>query len=151
MNKMFYVEVLTKGAEVEVITLRQGSTLSEMNMQWEKDLLSRGYKVNSLIATTDRGMFYKYSLKARLAELRAYVRYGNELIESSITSEEVKKETRQLLNEHEETLILNVSRLTKRCITRDIEVTDELALQCLDYKETIFVRDSEIIGRDALN
>ena len=150
MNKMFYVEVLTKGAEVEVITFRQGSTLSEMDMQWEKDLLSQGYKVNSLIATSDRGMFYKYSLKARLLELRAYVQYGNELM-NSLTSEEVKKETRQLLNEHEEILMLNVARLTKRCITRDIEVTDELALQCLGYKETIFARDSEIIGRDALN
>ena len=150
MNKMFYVEVLTKGAEVEVITFRQGSTMSEMKMQWEKDLLSQGYKVDSILATNDRGMFYKYSLKARLLELRAYVQYGNELMES-ITSEEVKKETRQLLNEHEEILMLNVSRLTKRCITRDIEVTDELALQCLDYKETIFARDSEIVGRDALN
>ena len=149
MNKMFYVEVLTKGAEVEVITFRQGSTMSEMNMQWEKDLLSRGYKVNSLIATTDRGMFYKYSLKARLAELRAYVQYGNELMES-LTSEEVKKSTRQLLNEYEETLILKVSRLAKRCMRRDIEVTDELALQCLDYRETTFARDSEIVGRDAL-
>ena len=150
MNKMFYVEVLTKGAEVEVITLRQGSTLSEMNMQWEKDLLSRGYKVNSLIATTDRGMFYKYALKARLVELRAYVQYGNELMES-ITSEEVRKSTRQLLNEHEETLILNVARLAKRCMRRDIEVTDELALQCLDYRETTLARDSEMVGRDALN
>ena len=150
MNKMFYVEVLTNGAEVEVITFRQGSTMSEMNMQWEKDLLSRGYKVNSLIATTDRGMFYKYSLKARLAELRAYVQYGNELM-NSLTSEEVKKSTRQLLNEHEETLILNVARLAKRCMRRDIEVTDELALQCLDYRETTFARDSEIVGRDALN
>ena len=150
MNKMFYVEVLTKGAEVEVITLRQGSTLSEMNMQWEKDLLSRGYKVNSLIATTDRGMFYKYALKTRLAELRAYVQYGNELMKS-LTSEEVKKSTRQLLDEHEETLILNVARLARRCMRRDIEVTDELALQCLDYRETTFARDSEIVGRDALN
>ena len=150
MNKMFYVEVLTKGAEVEVITFRQGSTMSEMNMQWEKDLLSRGYKVNSLIATTDRGMFYKYALKARLVELRAYVQYGNELMKS-LTSEEVKKSTRQLLNEHEETLILNVARLAKRCMRRDIEVTDELALQCLDYRETTFARDSEIVGRDALN
>ena len=150
MNKMFYVEVLTKGAEVEVITFRQGSTMSEMNMQWEKDLLSRGYKVNSLIATTDRGMFYKYSLKARLVELRAYVQYGNELMKS-LTSEEVKKSTRQLLNEHEETLILSVARLAKRCMRRDIEVTDELALQCLDYRETTFARDSEMVGRDALN
>ena len=150
MNKMFYVEVLTKGAEVEVITLRQGSTLSEMNMQWEKDLLSRGYKVNSLIATTDRGMFYKYALKARLVELRAYVQYGNELMKS-LTSEEVKKSTRQLLDEHEETLILKVARLAKRCMRRDIEVTDELALQCLDYRETTFARDSEMVGRDALN
>ena len=150
MNKMFYVEVLTKGAEVEVITFRQGSTMSEMNMQWEKDLLSRGYKVNSLIATTDRGTFYKYALKARLAELRAYVQYGNELMKS-LTSEEVKKSTRQLLNQHEETLMLNVARLTKRCMRRDIEVTDELALQCLDYRETTFARDSEIVGRDALN
>ena len=150
MNKMFYVEVLTKGAEVEVITLRQGSTLSEMNMQWEKDLLSRGYKVNSLIATTDRGMFYKYALKARLVELRAYVQYGNELMKS-LTSEEVKKSTRQLLDEYEETLILKVARLAKRCMRRDIEVTDELALQCLDYKEVIFARDSERVGRDTLN
>ena len=150
MNKMFYVEVLTKGAEVEVITFRQGSTMSEMNMQWEKDLLSRGYKVNSLIATSDRGMFYKYALKARLAELRAYVQYGNELMES-LTSEEVKKSTRQLLDEYEETLILKVARLAKRCMRRDIEVTDELALQCLDYRETTFARDSEIVGRDALN
>ena len=150
MNKMFYVEVLTKGAEVEVITFRQGSTMSEMNMQWEKDLLSRGYKVNSLIATTDRGMFYKYALKARLAELRAYVQYGNELMKS-LTSEEVKKSTRHLLNEYEETLILKVSRLAKRCMRRDIEVTDELALQCLDYRETMFARDSEMVGRDALN
>ena len=150
MNKMFYVEVLTKGAEVEVITFRQGSTMSEMNMQWEKDLLSRGYKVNSLIATSDRGMFYKYALKARLVELRAYVQYGNELMKS-LTSEEVKKSTRQLLNEHEETLILNVARLAKRCMRRDIEVTDELALQCLDYRETTFARDSEMVGRDALN
>ena len=150
MNKMFYVEVLTKGAEVEVITFRQGSTMSEMNMQWEKDLLSRGYKVNSLIATSDRGMFYKYALKARLVELRAYVQYGNELMKS-LTSEEVKKSTRQLLNEHEETLILNVARLAKRCMRRDIEVTDELALQCLDYRETILARDSEIVGRDTLN
>ena len=150
MNKMFYVEVLTKGAEVEVITFRQGSTMSEMKMQWEKDLLSLGYKVDSILATSDRGMFYKYALKARLVELRAYVQYGNELM-NSLTSEEVKKSTRQLLNEHEETLILNVSRLTKRCITRDIEVTDELALQCLDYKETIFARDSKLAGRYALN
>ena len=150
MNKMFYVEVLTKGAEVEVITFRQGSTMSEMNMQWEKDLLSRGYKVNSLIATTDRGTFYKYALKARLVELRAYVQYGNELMKS-LTSEEVKKSTRQLLNEYEETLILNVARLAKRCMRRDIEVTDELALQCLDYRETTFARDSEMVGRDALN
>ena len=150
MNKMFYVEVLTKGAEVEVITFRQGSTMSEMNMQWEKDLLSRGYKVNSLIATTDRGMFYKYALKARLLELRAYVQYGNELMES-LTSEEVKKSTRQLLDEYEETLILKVARLARRCMRKDIEVTDELALQCLDYIETMFARDSEIVGRDALN
>ena len=150
MNKMFYVEVLTKGAEVEVITFRQGSTMSEMNMQWEKDLLSRGYKVNSLIATTDRGTFYKYALKARLVELRAYVQYGNELMKS-ITSEEVKKSTRQLLNEYEETLILKVARLARRCMRKDIEVTDELALQCLDYRETTFARDSEMVGRDALN
>ena len=150
MNKMFYVEVLTKGAEVEVITLRQGSTLSEIDMQWEKDLLSQGYKVDSILATSDRGMFYKYALNARLAELRAYVQYGNELMKS-LTSEEVKKSTRQLLNEHEETLMLNVSRLTKRCMRRGIEVTDELALQCLDYKETIFARDSKLAGRDALN
>ena len=132
--------LFTKGAEVEVITLRQGSTLSEIDMQWEKDLLSQGYKVDSILATSDRGMFYKYALKARLAELRAYVQYGNELMES-LTSEEVKKSTRQLLNEYEETLILKVSRLAKRCMRRDIEVTDELALQCLDYKETIFARD----------
>ena len=150
MNKMYYVEVLTKGAEVEVITFRQGSSLSEMKMQWEKDLLSRGYKVDSILATSDKGMFYKYALKARLAELRAYVQNGNELM-NSLTSEEVKKSTRQLLNEHEETLMLNVARLTKRCMRRDIEVTDELALQCLDYKETIFARDSELVGRDALN
>ena len=148
--RMFYVEVLTKGAEVEVITLRQGSTMSEMNMQWEKDLLSQGYKVDSILATSDRGMFYKYALKARLVELRAYVQYGNELMES-LTSEEVKKSTRQLLNEHEETLILKVARLAKRCMRRDIEVTDELALQCLDYRETIFARDSDLVGRDALN
>ena len=141
MNKMFYVEVLTKGAEVEVITFRQGSSLSESKMQWEKDLLSLGYKVNSLIATSDKGMFYKYALKARLVELRAYVQYGNELM-NSLTSEEVKKSTRQLLNEHEETLMLNVARLTKRCMRRDIEVTDELALQCLDYRETVFARDA---------
>ena len=140
MNKMFYVEVLTKGAEVEVITIRRGSSSAEMKMQLEKDLLSSGYKVDSLIATNDRGMFYKYALKARLAELRAYVQYGNELM-NSLTSEEVKKSTRQLLNEHEETLMLNVSRLAKRCMEIDIEVTDELALQCLDYKETIFARD----------
>ena len=150
MNKMFYVEVLTKGAEVEVITFRQGSTMSEMNMQWEKDLLSQGYKVDSILATSDRGMFYKYALKARLAELRAYVQYGNELMKS-LTSEEVKKSTRQLLNEYEETLILKVSRLAKRCMRRNIEVTDELALQCLDYRETTFARDSEMVGRDALN
>ena len=150
MNKMFYVEVLTKGAEVEVITFRQGSTLSEMKMQLEKDLLSSGYKVDSLIATNDIGMFYKYALKARLAELRAYVQNGNELMKS-LTSEEVKKSTRQLLNEYEETLMLNIARLTKWCIRRDIEVTDELALQCLDYRETTFARDSEIVGRDALN
>lgn len=141
MNKMFYVEVLTKGAEVEVITIRRGSSSAEMKMQLEKDLLSSGYKVDSLIATNDRGMFYKYALKARLAELKAYVQYGNELM-NSLTSEEVKKSTRQLLNEHEETLMLNVSRLAKRCMERDIEVTDELALQCLDYKETIFARDA---------
>ena len=150
MNKMYYVEVLTKGAEVEVITFRQGSSLSEMKMQWEKDLLSRGYKVDSILATSDKGMFYKYALKARLAELRAYVQYGNELMKS-LTSEEVKKSTRQLLNEYEETLILKVSRLAKRCMRRDIEVTDELALQCLDYRETTFARDSEMVGRDALN
>ena len=148
--KMYYVEVLTKGVEVEVITFRQGSTLSELKMQWEKDLLSRGYKVNSILATSDKGMYYKYSLKARLAELRAYVQYGNELMKS-LTSEEVRKSTRQLLNEHEETLILNVARLAKRCMRKDIEVTDELALQCLDYRETTFARDSEIVGRDALN
>ena len=131
MSKIYSVAVFRRGNEIEVMTVR--GVPKERHKEQETMLLSDGYKLDSMVAMTDRNLFNKYHLKARLKELRTYVKQSEEYL-STIKDEEVREESRACFNDYvENVLMAKIARLTRRCLENEIEVTDELALQCLDY------------------
>ena len=90
-----------------------------MRMRKEiEDISFLGYKFVQGVITTDRTLSLKTRLKYRLVELRhlkPHVNYYG----------------------YEETLMRQVGLLTSRLLRRGVEVTDELALQCFDYRQQL--------------
>lgn len=96
------------------------------------------YIVDSCIITTDDNVYRKKALEASLTVLRTTTELFKkhlDRINELDNGGDIYKETKRLQEEHEKTMMKTVALRCSRCITRDIEVTDELALQCYDlYK-----------------
>lgn len=106
-----------------------------------EDLHNKNYIVDSCIITTDDNVYRKKALEASLTVLKStvevYKEYLDKLKEKYGEDNEVVTETRKLQESYEKTIMRQVGLKCSRCITRDIEVTDELALQCYD----LFIRN----------
>lgn len=138
MKKLRTVAVYKDNSgDIQEVILYKGSSLYDYKLQMAKDLEDMGYKLIFYCITTDRKLFLSMQLKSALLVLRNrqvdYNRYIEERI--GFTPAKVLLETKKLQDEHIETLMMRVGRLCAKCIREDIEVTDELAILCCDYRE----------------
>lgn len=100
-----------------------------------KYLEEQGYHLDSLIMTNIKETYYRARLKSGLAVLRnTSEMYAKELKEMQCrVTRDVLEETAKLMHDYEETLMDIVAKRASILMNiYDIEVTDELALQCVD-------------------
>ena len=130
MNKMRGVAVyMNSNNEVEAIVLRP-TEFREDKMRYSKQLEDMGYKLIRCVFTTDEELFYKSILKSAVLVLRCTTKYYNDYLQERIgfLPDDVLAETQRLQDDYLETLMRKVARRVRWCLSRDIEVTDELAI-----------------------
>ena len=90
----------------------------------------------SCVITTDEVIYLKSRLKARLFELRDYSSKCHEYLanKENQSNEEVYNKTLYLMTEYQEVLVNQVGILVSRLLAKDIDVTDELAIVCHNYR-----------------
>lgn len=108
----------------------------ESCVEQAKSLEESGYHLENLVITNIKETYYRAKLKSGLAVLRNTSKmYAEELKEMRCrTTRNVLEETAQLMHDYEETLMdIVAKRATRLMNIYEIEVTDELALQCVDH------------------
>ena len=106
------------------------------NFRQLEDLTNRGYLLDSCFITTNEELYLKKLLESALIKLKStrevYKKHIEVLAEKLGEDDEVVKTTRGLQKSYEMSLMKVVGLRCARCLMRDIEVTDEIALQCCD-------------------
>lgn len=90
----------------------------------------------SCVITTDEVIYLKSRLKARLFELRNYSSKCQEYLANreNQSNKEVYHSTLRLMTECQEILVRQVGLLVSRLLAKDVDVTDELAIICYNYR-----------------
>ena len=90
----------------------------------------------SCVITTDEVIYLKSRLKARLFELRDYSSKCHEYLanKENQSNEEVYNKTLYFMLEYQRVLINQVGILVSRLLMKGIDVTDELAIVCHNYR-----------------
>ena len=90
----------------------------------------------SCVITTDEVIYLKSRLKARLFELRDYSSKCHEYLanKENQSNEEAYNKTLYLMTEYQEVLVNQVGILVSRLLMKGIDVTDELAIVCHNYR-----------------
>lgn len=90
----------------------------------------------SCVITNDEVIYLKSRLKARLFELRDYSSKCHEYLanKENQSDEEVYNKTLHLMTEYQEVLANQVGILVSRLLMKGIDVTDELAIVCHNYR-----------------
>ena len=124
---MYMIAVLEEGTRGDLFTyIKRGR---KTRQQLKSLFKTQDYHLVSVLFTTDKRLFSKKELKVRLAELRRYMdtnpREGDTYVY---------------------TLVNAVGRSVQRCLELDIEVTDELAIQCHTFYSGYTFCNSERYG-----
>lgn len=124
---------------IEEVSVKSDSQFFDNKMESARYLEEHGYKLVRCIITTDERVYHKARLEACLLELRSVVDYHNRYIAEHMgfLPDDVIVETQRLQRAFEETLMQRVAHRVARCLNRDIEVTDELALNCFNFAQGI--------------
>lgn len=115
---MMYLVAIYKDNEGVCSTLNYRNT-KEKDAELKVDemyLKQLGYKLVSCVFTSDRTIYLKTKLKARLTELRS--------LKSDID-----------YYGYDECLMKQIGLLVNRLQRLEVEITDELALQCKDFRD----------------
>ena len=103
-----------------------------------EDLVNSGYILDSCFITTNEELYFRKMLESSVLALEStvnsYKKYLDGLKDKYTKEDDrgVINETRRLQEEYEKTLMRKIAMRCQRCLNRDIEVTNELALQCYD-------------------
>ena len=92
------------------------------------------YAMEFYFATTNEQLFYEMRLKSALLELRNYCEYSANYLDT-IISQSYYEESKKLVDEITETLMRRVAVRCGQAIRRDIDVTDELAIHCYNWRQ----------------
>lgn len=125
-----------KDGRIEELCYLTNSISEEDKREQAKQFESDGYVLDSLVITNIKETYYRAKLKAGLAVLRNTSKlYAEELEEMRCrVTRDVLEETAKLMHDYEETLMNIVAKRASILMNiYEIEVTDELALQCLDH------------------
>ena len=90
----------------------------------------------SCVITNDEVIYLKSRLKAGLFELRDYCSKCYEYLadKENQSNEEVYHSTLRLMTESQEVLVDQVGLLVSRLLMKGVDVTDELAIVCHNYR-----------------
>lgn len=124
---------------IEVISTRTNSPLYDWAMNNAKCLEMQGAKLVQCVITTDKVLLFKQRLKAYLLELRNLTERNNKYLQEHMgfLSLEVLCDTQKIMEELESTQMLRVASVTSRLLNMEVDVTDELALACLNYRQQV--------------
>lgn len=138
MKRLYGVAVYELENTIEVIRFRSDSDLFDFFISQGVQLEEMGYNLAQLIITTDKIIYTKTLLKARLKELRSYTQKSMELLQEQMgfVPDEVLVQTQRMIEEHEETLMFSIGCVVSRLLRAGVDVDDELALQCYKYRES---------------
>lgn len=138
MKRLYGVAVYELENTIEVIRFRSDSELYDFFISQGVQLEEMGYNLAQLIITTDKIIYTKTLLKARLKELRSYTQKSMELLQEQMgfVPDEVLVQTQRMIEEYEETLMFSIGCVVSRLLRAGVDVDDELALQCYEYRES---------------
>lgn len=138
MKRLYGVAVYELENTIEVIRFRSDSDLFDFFISQGVQLEEMGYNLAQLIITTDKIIYTKTLLKARLKELRSYTQKSMELLQEQMgfVPDEVLVQTQRMIEEHEESLMFSIGCVVSRLLRAGVDVDDELALQCYEYRES---------------
>lgn len=138
MKRLYGVAVYELENTIEVIRFRSDSELYDFNMSQGVQLEEMGYNLAQLIITTNKVIYLKTLLKARLKELRSYTQKSMKLLQEQMgfIPDEVLAQTQRMIEEHEESLMFSIGCVVSRLLRAGVDVDDELALQCYEYRES---------------
>lgn len=142
MRNLYIVATYELNGSVEVVKVNTISTLFDFNMSCGIELEERGYRPIQFIITNNKEVYLRALLKARLMELKSYTKKANERMQEQMgfVSDEVLEETQRLTEEYEKILMKGVGSIVSRLLVRGLDVEDELALACYDYKQSLCAR-----------
>lgn len=113
-----YLVALLRNKEGDVFVLYENGKSDNTLRIREEVYYSLGYKLDQCMITTDNVIAIKTRLKFRIEELKSL------------------KDDVDYLG-YRESLMSQIGLLTGRLIRRGVEVTDEIALQCYDYRQSL--------------
>lgn len=120
----------------------------DYKMRHLKDLEEQGYVLQECVITNNEVVFYKSKLNAKLATLRSVQKEYNEYLDElklacskqdTYVTEDLISEVDKCQKDFIETLMKGVARAVRHCLNYEIEVTDDLAIDCYN-----FVKDNPI-------
>ena len=128
--KMVAVYRMNEGGHINVIYSNEGVPTHKLKYHDDNGTLL------SCVITTDEVIYLKSRLKARLFELRDYSSKCHEYLmnKENQSNEEVYNKTHYLMTEYQEVLVNQVVILVSRLLMKGIDVTDELAIECHNYR-----------------
>ena len=125
-----------------ILTINNRLTTSEdiyIYLRRVEDLINQGYIVDSCFVTSDDIEYHKKALNSSLTMLQSYKEFQERFENKFKDNEDLRDTANHIVNLHKKEVkrLMNiVGRRCERCLVRDIEVDDEIALQCCDlYKK----------------
>lgn len=119
-----------------VVTIWEGSHFFEQK-QKEVDALEKdpNFKLVGVVATTDKAVYSRAVVKAKLEELISYTEHYKDYFDNTVfVNDEVRKQAFSSYLDYEKVLIRKVSLAVEMCMCEGVEVESELALACYDYR-----------------
>ena len=117
----------------------------EYNERQLQDYVEDGYTLVNALITTEKDIYLKFKLKYRVGDLRhTHKRYAEyiEDLKKKNTPKEVIDDTIACQIEYEEVLMNQVATVVSRCMREEIEVDDELALSCYNWKQAQIIANT---------
>ena len=136
MKKLYVSALYEKKETGEVFPIHYFSTscFKEDKLRYAHCLENSGFKMTRCFITTDRYIYWKNRLNMTLLSFKSFCETSYQQLEDLESNNSTcLDETRACILDIQESYMRRIAHMTRRCLNYDIEVTDEVALQCFDW------------------